>query len=363
MTDFLMVLVTLVIVLRLPAVRSAQQRPLWLMLVVLEIGQLAALPVVAKVIDGTAGVPQLANLVRGLTAVALATALLHLAVHLHSAENGAPKRLGLRLGLAAFTVAGQITCFCLAIASGDQLRPGFAPTPGSVNWVMGYWFFFLPYMIGARFTASVLFWRLLPRVRSLLPRLGILLLALATSVSVVYLLSRVGSLFSTARWLRDIGHYASGSSFALLAFGASLAALAPLRESFVDWLDCRRLHPLWHDLCTAFPHIALHPSGSIRTRLHRRIVEIRDGMLSLREWITPEDDVDGDSAEATVRWIRLALQRMRAGEPKSPVVLDLVRQGGTDTETELRWLRELARAYRSSADDALPGPKDRAHVE
>ncbi|MFS8097846.1 hypothetical protein LFM09_11960 [Lentzea alba] len=360
MNDFLMVLVTVVIVLRLPAVRSAQQRPLWLMLVIMEVGHLAGFPVVAKMINGVSGVPQLADLTRGLAAVALSTALLHLAVHFHGADQ---RGRTTRFVLAAITMAGQITCFGMAITSGDPLRPGFAPTPGALNWVMGYWFFFLTYMIGTRFVSSVLFWRLLPRVRSL-PRVGILLLALATAVSLVYLLSRIGSLFSTAVWLRDIGHFGAATSLALLALGASLAALAPLRESFVDWLDCRRLHPLWHDLVTAFPHIALQPSrSSMRMRLQRRIIETRDGMLSLREWITPADEVDGDSAESTARWIRLALQRMRDGEPKSPVVLDLVRHGGTDTETELRWLRELARAYRASAGDALPGAKDRAHVQ
>jgi hypothetical protein len=369
-----LILVSAVVLLRISAVRSPRQLPLWLMLVVQDVGIIAGLPPVSAAINDVSGVPQLADLIKGLCAVALATALLSLATHLHSAEReGPPPRRRLRFTLAAVTVSGQVACFCLAIGLHARLRPGFLSTPGEFSVVTAYWLFFLPYMITARFWSTILFWRTLPRVRSFLPRAGIFLLGLSTSVSLVYLGSRVFSLFSASAVLLDVSFYASATAFALLGLGGSLAALEPVRRAILDWYHSQLLYSLWHDLCAVVPQIALQPArGRLvdaltlrnnRLRLHRRLVEIRDGLLVLREWITPEDledihgvvsetELGGDDAEAviTALWVRSALHARQKDLPRSPVMLDLVRRGGSDVRGELRWLLLLARAYRTSAD-------------
>lgn len=386
-----LILVSVVVLLRIPAVRSAQQRPLWLMLVIQDVGIIAGQPPVSAAINKVAGVPQLADLIKGLCAVALATALLHLATHVHSAECDGPlpwRRL--RYTLVAVTVAGQVTCFCLAIALDAQLRPGFLPTPGDFSVVTGYWLFYLPYMITARLWSTILFWRTLPRVRTFLPRAGVFLLGLATSVSLIYLISRVFSLFSTSTALIELGFYASATAFALLGLGGSLAALEPLRRAAVDWYRCQRLYLLWHELCMAVPTIALQPARtrvidsltfrSTKLRLHRRLVEIRDGLLILREWVTPGDleqvhaaiaetGLSGDDAEAMTAalWIRRALDKQQTGQPPSPITVDVVRRGGSDVDSELRWLLSLAHAYRISVSRFQGNPltlaKDRPNVK
>jgi hypothetical protein len=97
-----------------------------------------------------------------------------------------------------------------------------------------------------------------------------------------------------------------------------------------------------------------------RHRLHRRIVEIRDGLLIMREWITPatrdrivaalvgENLTDREAeAAATACWLKVALEAKAAGLDRVAKPLDLVRQGGVDRQTELQWLSAVAKAWAS----------------
>ena len=70
------------------------------------------------------------------------------------------------------------------------------------------------------------------------------------------------------------------------------AGVPALYEWATRYRACRRLYPLWRDLCKAFPDLALVPPESTVTdalavrglelRLTRRAIEIRDGRLALR---------------------------------------------------------------------------------
>jgi hypothetical protein len=86
-------------------------------------------------------------------------------------------------------------------------------------------------------------------------------------------------------------------SVSLVAIGATMPAWGPrlgiatLYDRFAQYRSCRRLYPLWRDLCRAAPDVALDrvpgPVADslifedLRFRLYRRVVEIRDGRLAL----------------------------------------------------------------------------------
>jgi LDH2 family malate/lactate/ureidoglycolate dehydrogenase len=97
-------------------------------------------------------------------------------------------------------------------------------------------------------------------------------------------------------------------------------------------------------------------------------VEIRDGLLIMREWITPATHdriVETLSAEnltardaeaaATACWLKAALDAKARGLDRVTRPLDLVRQGGVDQETELKWLTTVAKAWASPRINSLSG--------
>lgn len=88
---------------------------------------------------------------------------------------------------------------------------------------------------------------------------------------------------------------------ALVALGATWPALCRHGRGALDWLRSyaahRRLYPLWKALAGPSPQLALDPPSNLvadllrvrhlRTRLYRRVIEIRDGQLMLRHRLDP----------------------------------------------------------------------------
>ena len=116
----------------------------------------------------------------------------------------------------------------------------------------------------------------------------------------------------------------------LVVVGAAATATSQrsgeLRDWTRDYLAHRRLYPLWADLATAVPGVALDPAagpwqdasrvGDMHMRLYRRLIELRDAWLALRpfmdsdlarsaETLTPENE----SAKGAV----VEAQMLRAG--------------------------------------------------
>ena len=141
--------------------------------------------------------------------------------------------------------------------------------------------------------------------------------------------------------------------------GASMPAAVRLRAVLSAYRSLVILRPLWSAMRRAFPEVVLVAPGraalemtgeaGVRLRLYRRVIEIRDGMLALREHLPACPPPDGtDPAAAEARAIAVALRRHATGEPPAgppgrwtPV--------GPDMADEVAWLSAVSRAFREAA--------------
>ncbi|GAA3258822.1 MAB_1171c family putative transporter [Streptomyces lavendulae] len=141
------------------------------------------------------------------------------------------------------------------------------------------------------------------------------------------------------------------------------ASAARLLEWAHSYRSYRALYPLWRDLYESSPDIVLEPPGSasvsdLNYRLHRRVIEIRDGWRDLRPYIDrtapvaaaadPGAGEEYRQAHAEAARIRQALDAKRAG-----TVPDLNKDAGDfddrDTDNfsaEVAWLTQVAVVYR-----------------
>ncbi|QUQ70187.1 MAB_1171c family putative transporter [Kutzneria sp. CA-103260] len=370
---FLMCLSCGVVLLRLPALRSPQQRPIWFTLFFQGFGSVIQIPAVAAALNSAIGIPKVVSLISGINSVIVVTAILTFAIRLDKADKPdlAPWRRP-RLIYAVLTVVTMAAAFLTALAHSTPARDRFLPAVGTFTPLTVYWIAYLLCITVASAWATVLFWRQLPKLQTKTLRYAVLMLAVASSDMLVYTASRTGAVLSTNPVFINVGSFTSSVYFILVTVGCSVSVTAPLIRKIGVWRDCNRLYSLWKPLCEAEPKISLEGSRSrisdllsiqnIDFRHHRRIVEIRDGLLVLREWIsTPllarieseltRENVGGLDAKAAVTacWLQVALHRHDKGFEREEVPLDLVGDGGADADAELRWLRKVAKANRSAA--------------
>jgi hypothetical protein len=160
------------------------------------------------------------------------------------------------------------------------------------------------------------------------------------------------------------------TSVGLIAAGRAWEALwqrvGAVGESLYNWRSLRRLYPLWEVLYEAVPHIALAAGESarggvpaprdVRLQLVRRVVEIRDGQLSLRRYADPRvrraaeaavttAGLSGREAEAVVEACCLESARRAQLNGNEPVHRDTgFCPGGVALSEEVAWLELVATA-------------------
>ncbi|MCX5583472.1 MAB_1171c family putative transporter [Streptomyces erythrochromogenes] len=209
-------------------------------------------------------------------------------------------------------------------------------------------------------------------------RQALRMLSVAAVVLFLYCTARTVNILTAAAGV-DIGAWKlasnvfSASGIVILSLALINSLWGPPVSRVTEWSrsyrSYRALHPLWRDLYEASPDIALEPPGSsvsdLNYRLHRRVVEIRDGWRDLRPYIDRETKAAGVAGEQTAggangkageelrqafaeaAQIRQALQAKRTG-----IVPDHSKDAGDfddrDTDNfvaEVAWLTQVAAAY------------------
>ncbi|GLY00610.1 MAB_1171c family putative transporter [Actinoplanes sp. NBRC 101535] len=148
---------------------------------------------------------------------------------------------------------------------------------------------------------------------------------------------------------------------ALVLVGSAAPPALRMRELVRAHRVLWALRPLWTAIRGAFPEVVLLPAAprardqitiaEVRLRQYRRVIEIRDGMLALREHLPPAGsgtvpDAGTDPAVVEARGIALALRRRAAGEPPLAVP-GCWAPVGPDMADEIAWLSRVSAAFRS----------------
>lgn len=206
-------------------------------------------------------------------------------------------------------------------------------------------------------------------------RQALRMLSVAAVILFLYCLTRTVNILTAASGI-DIGVWKLASNVfsavGIVTLSLSLTrpswgtSVAKLLEWARNYRSYRALYPLWRDLYEASPDIVLEPPGSsvsdLDYRLHRRVIEIRDGWRDLRPYIDrtangyggpgPGASEESRQAFAEAAQIRQALHAKRNG-----TIPDNNRDAGdfeerdTDNFTaEVAWLTKVASAYSKLGD-------------
>ncbi|MFF2197155.1 MAB_1171c family putative transporter [Streptomyces sp. NPDC058157] len=159
----------------------------------------------------------------------------------------------------------------------------------------------------------------------------------------------------------------SAAGIVILSLGLTNSSWGPAASRLLAWgrsyRSYRALYPLWRDLYESSPDIALEPPGAsvadLDYRLHRRVVEIRDGWRDLRPYIDRttvggsagdagrEENAESLQAFTEAARIKRALQAKQAGTmPHDNKDAGDFDDRDTDNFTaEVAWLTKVAAAY------------------
>ncbi|KWT58307.1 hypothetical protein ADL21_29780 [Streptomyces albus subsp. albus] len=197
------------------------------------------------------------------------------------------------------------------------------------------------------------------------------LLSVAAVVLFFYCLARTVNIITAACGI-DIGVWQlaanvfSAAGIAILSLSLTISSWGTSVGKLLWWVrsyrSYRALYPLWRDLYESSPDIVLEPPGAsvsdLNYRLHRRVVEIRDGWRDLRPYTdraangTAGAD-GGASDESRQAWAEAAQIRQALHAKRTGTIPDDNKDAGDfedrDTDNfmaEIDWLTKVASAYR-----------------
>ncbi|MGY1435446.1 MULTISPECIES: MAB_1171c family putative transporter [Streptomyces] len=351
---------------RLPSVRhSHRQRSLWAAFTFLAIALTFEPRPVAESIDSTMGVTGLAHLLKYLFGIISAAAVLDFVANMARPEGFAP-----RLRWAAVITALPLMVLFFALTPGPQAEDFFESVRPSL-FAAAYKSVFTLYIGCAMTMAS---WLFLSGVRHShgWTRGGRCFLGGGTAIGAAYALHRLLSLALLAS-----GHALPGgesladglseglklTAIASIVLGSCLPPIAVATEAVYNWRTYRRLESLWEELTTAAPDVVLPtqaPWHKIKFRLERRVVEIGDACLALREVVPASvqakartaaaqaDIPEADrAAAAEAGWLATAVRTNHVPATQCPDDRPVPGVVDTSPEEEVAWLLHVSDLYRT----------------
>ncbi|MEU6233466.1 MAB_1171c family putative transporter [Kitasatospora sp. NPDC047058] len=194
-------------------------------------------------------------------------------------------------------------------------------------------------------------------------------LSVAAVILFLYCTGRTVNILTAAAGV-DIGVWQLASNvfsalgIVTLSLGLTISSWGASATRLLDWArsyrSYRALYPLWRDLYESSPDIALEPPGAsvsdLDYRLHRRVVEIRDGWRDLRPYIDRTGGADagyrGTNEESRQAFAEAAQIRQALRAKSTGTIPDDNKDAGDfdDRDTvsftaEVAWLTRVASAY------------------
>jgi VIT1/CCC1 family predicted Fe2+/Mn2+ transporter len=333
-----------------------------------------AVPQVGLAVDGAVGIPNLAILMAHLSFV-LCSASVHwlllfwcypAAEALRKARRFAP--------IVVLTLMVMVTLFMLAPL--EETTSSLAARYARYPYVTPYLLVYLSACLLGQIAVIRLGLRYAKLVGRPWLRRGLRVSVCGAGAGMMFCLCK--GAYVVALWLGEQLRYVEAvtplfASLAAFLFvgGLTMPAwgprLAGLRAALGRYRSYRRLTPLWLALYRAIPQIALVPPSSFELvtrnlsfRLYRRVIEICDGRLALRQYfdqrvaaaavrIGRAAGLAGDELDAVVEasLFATALRAKKRGQPASTDLLEL--HGGSNLSEETAWLVRVATAFAESA--------------
>jgi hypothetical protein len=359
-------------------------RAFWLSLLFLALSLSVLVPPGYAAIDKLSGVANLARLLGNALILVAGWQVQAFLFHLNYPDDRARLRIGWS---ASFLAAALIllTAF-FALAPVRREAADFVGRYADAPFVLEYRLVFLAYLGWALGAIVFLSWRYAKLVERPALRLGLRVDALGGILGLGYVLNETlrvslphvfGGTDPIPRNLL-VTQLFEASAVTLMLVGCTMPAWGPRVgiPTLVEWLSqyrtYRRLGLLWRVVYQASPEIALSPPRStvwelldprdLSFRLHRRVIEIRDGCLALEPFLDPlvaEDarrrcaspGLASRDTEAIVAALSLAvaLAAKREGGPAEERRGVIIPFGGTDLVTEAAALERVADAWARSA--------------
>lgn len=363
-------LLWMVVAIRLPTLtRSPAQRYLFVGLVALALGFTLDIPqVVAGLHDRGAG-PNVPHLAKHIMVIVAASAVQEVVRALGLDPAQAAEHRTRRALTGGGATAALIALFALAPVHTDPV-PSLTSAAVGEPTLLGYWAVYLAALttalVGIARTCITSLRTFPPGpVRTGMSWMGAgALLGLAYCAhKAIYLATATSDI--AAHGVRTMETVQSTlQAGGILAFVVGLlwpvAARWPLVRHLTAYRTYRRLHPLWRAYVEAEPGIAFDDTGKARLRdiefrLYRRVIEIRDGMLAvrqyagahLREVALREVKRAGHKNPGLIgeaAWLELARRAKLRGDPPCHDSVPIA-AGGADLTSETHVLTRIAKAW------------------
>ena len=333
-----------VVAARLPTLwRDQRQRALWAAVCALAISRTMVVPPFA----GQPGAPAAQHL----TAVLAATFLLRFVLLVTGGIGGRADRAAIGVVLA-LTVGAAAACL---------LDPGLLTgdlTPAAV----AYWTVLDLYLGVVLAVAAALFWTTGADAPARVPRIGLRVFAAGAGLLALDAVARAAIMVALGfdpdldlTRINPVAELGQAVTVLLMVTGGVAISYPRARAALAAYRSLLALRPLWTAMRDAFPAIILFSPrralielagvDDVHLRLYRRVIEIRDGMLALRDHLPADHAGGGDPAEAEARGILLALQARAAGVAPAGPAGSWAPVGPQMTD-EVAWLRRVSRACR-----------------
>ncbi|MGX7828158.1 MAB_1171c family putative transporter [Actinokineospora sp. 24-640] len=270
--------------------------------------------------------------------------------------------LARRRPLLVYGGAVVVSAALLALDTGPVSQAGCV-TSIAVPWYSPFWWLLSIAHVVAVAPCALLCARYARLADTRPLRVGLGLLAAGFASSTFFWSAAVlGYLFTGWSWLGSAFPLNIGVTTWLMVAGVLVPVAARTVRAVREARDLRALGPLWADLTSVVPHVRLPasavPRRSIDFRLYRRVIEIRDALMVLRDHADPAEiaaararAAAADPAErdalTTAYWLSSAIAARGAGAPpaESPTPADDI--PSDDWASEIAFLRTLARLRES----------------
>lgn len=372
------------VLLRAPgALRSPQQRGLWFAVATAAAAMTLNLPAVVAYATGRdPGYAHTIGLVRNLIGVLSAGAVLYFV---------AAATRGRRLQLAAW--AGTLLWLNVLVAL-DAAAPAHGthtiPPSGSPVPSLAYWLVLISAHVIANTVCVYVCWRYSLRAESRALQAGLRLFGLGTALAGLFWFAYLLKALFGSTWAMPALPLMMNLHGLLRAAAILVPTVFTLRRATADITTAWRLWPLWRDLVQAVPHVVLTEPRAGRVLellwppvprnllVYRKVIETRDAILILGEYVSPgvpelaRSHVAGSrvpdrrrAAAALACVLKEARRAKLAGLPvqagaatalELPSAMQTSEEGG-GLEEEARFLVDVAQAYASPATiEFTPGP-------